>query len=213
MAYLLQPYSQPLPQYAVQIKQFRAGVFDSMHLDQQYSGSQYVTDVQLNDAFCLKFLQANKMNVAAAVQQFADAVKLRTNQQTDTRISRPCPQYESYQRTEQIFLHGHDKQHRPIYVQRPGPANISAVIALGTLDERIDVQRFFKEFLRHVQFPLASELAGRRVDQITCVVDMSGFGFAHLKKQQYEFVVSHTNRSAADANHPQLLSTNRICYQ
>lgn len=86
--------------------------------------------------------------------------------------------------------HMFDKEGRPVYWEQTGQLDIPLLTKLWQPEQMLHYHTHNTEYFRRVLFPAASVRAGRRIDQLTSIIDLNGLGRHHLTKTAYNFLSS-----------------------
>lgn len=85
-------------------------------------------------------------------------------------------------------FHKFDKQGRPVYFDVTGQMDVKLINAIATMEEMMDIHINQCEYIATRLYPLASERAGKKIYQITSVVDLKGLSKKQLTKKAYAFL-------------------------
>lgn len=70
--------------------------------------------------------------------------------------------------------HGLDKIGRPIYIERMGTIDTDKLFKIITLQKLEQYMQYLREDQMKFRFPICSELAGRRIQSVVAIQDLSG---------------------------------------
>ena len=121
----------------------------------------------------IRFLRARKLNPDAAYTMLANSVAFRQKKNfarlADVNFE------EKFARFRQCYIHGMynlDRQGNPVNLEMIGQCDLFGAMEALSKDE---IENYFihvHERIINVAFPILSELAGRRIDQLTGIMDL-----------------------------------------
>jgi hypothetical protein len=126
-----------------------------------------------------RFLKARKMDVDAARRQLLNTLAWRKHFGTDDLAAQPvCPWWEIRSALIPERVHSTDSGGRPLVVACYGPINTDRVLSELSLEIMFVLEVWKLESYRRVEQQL-SETAGRRVLQLSVVLDAAGCTLHH----------------------------------
>lgn len=127
--------------------------------------------------------------VANVIAMFEAAMVWRQENQVDRILwTYSFPEYKEVMKHYPFFYHGVDKKGHPVIITRVGHIDSEQLFNVTTLER---MQRFFvyyHELFLHLRLPACSKFAGKRVDQMLCIYDFSGFTMSTLSKKSLELL-------------------------
>lgn len=134
----------------------------------------------LTDYTLYRFLKQNTMYTTPAEKQIRAYVAWRQQKQLD-QLPIPVPSKQAVQGdiTPHAY-HGHDKEGRPVYVEKTGKIDCYRLVDESVLStqEYLDGHVWGIEHLMQLCFE-QSKVLGRRVETFTTVIDMEGLSLNH----------------------------------
>jgi len=148
--------------------------FDQLRasLSPQYD---HITDFTL-----YRFLKLHSFHVDPARKAFIDYLHWRANHKLDTVLSTTPNKIDTIRTLVPHAYHGHDKEGRPIYIEKTGKIHCAALADESVLprEDFIHSHMWGVENLMNLCH-LASLKSGKRVETFTSIIDMNGLGFSH----------------------------------
>eukprot|EP01110_Echinostelium_bisporum_P013814 TRINITY_DN996_c0_g1_i1.p1 TRINITY_DN996_c0_g1~~TRINITY_DN996_c0_g1_i1.p1 ORF type:complete len:266 (+),score=60.68 TRINITY_DN996_c0_g1_i1:119-916(+) len=138
-----------------------------------------------NDALCFRFLRARQYDVDKAVAMYDAYITWRTENNIDAVLSEGfCVDKELWQHS----FHGHDKQGRPIFIERLGRTDVKKLTKAGhTIDSCVRAHCFQQEYMAAMS-EASSKINGQHIEQAVSIMDLDGSSvFTHLSSISREF--------------------------
>lgn len=172
------------------ITKFRAAnvAYFAEHKDQAL-----VQELQTVDRACCRFLLARKLNVDEATVMMKEAVSYRVKNKTDAVLDLPLPMAPKVRELYPHCYHHFDKEGRPVYWEQTGQSDMAKLHGAYKLDQLMQYHTHNTEYLRRFLMPALSIRHGRRIDQITSVLDLKGLGRKHMISSAYNFLSAISN--------------------
>jgi len=128
-----------------------------------------------------RFLRARKHDIAKAKAMILKTIAWRRENGVDTIL-------EDFDFKEKELFHKHypegffctDREGRPVYVQKPGDINCSALWEFTTLERSIKYHITQQERYVNIIAPSAALKSGQHAFQSTVIIDMEGVGITTL---------------------------------
>ena len=133
-----------------------------------------------------RFLTARKGNALDAFEQFKRCAIWRRDNEIDTVFDRPFLEKEFVGYSFGNAIHGKDKEGRPVFIERMGLMNNSAMVAECKVDGIKRAHIYHSEKLGKA-CRIASEESGIRDYQYTFLVDLTGFSIKMGSTEQEIF--------------------------
>lgn len=183
------PYSAAMQievnEHLDQIAQFRDSL-SSYFTD--HPAERIVIDVVNDDRACWRWLKARSFKVADAKTMFIEAADYRRTHSMDDILSRPFPKAALIHQHSQDFWHSVDRNNVPVFIERFGQIDVSALSKVASNEERVHYHHYINEFVQQVLLPLASKRAGHLIDRVTSIFDMTGLSRSHMTAYNRQFV-------------------------
>jgi len=132
---------------------------------------------RLDTLTLLRFLRARKFNVEASKTMFVDCEKWRNEFGTDD-LARTFEYPEKAQMFEFYpqYYHKTDKDGRPVYIEKLGKINLTAMNKITTGDRMLKNLVTEYEKLADPRLPACSRKAGRLLETCCTIMDLKGVG-------------------------------------
>lgn len=135
------------------------------------------------DTTLLRFLKARGWDVAKAETMYTNMVAWRRTFKTDEVFEEfEYPEKDEVLKIYPQFYCGVDKFGRPVYVEKTGLVNASALEKHTTVERLVKFHIKCYEGLVREKFPICSKLAGREVYTTTTILDMEGLSISQFYK-------------------------------
>jgi len=125
-----------------------------------------------------RFLFQHYYDVEKATKAYTDYLTWRKDNKVDSILERKIRNVEKIQKLIPYAYQGFDLEGRPIYYERTGKIHCHALLKHITWDDMLDSHIWGFEYLQK-QCEEQSKKLGKRVEQITCIIDLDGLSLAH----------------------------------
>eukprot|EP01083_Nonionella_stella_P154855 499488_1 len=135
----------------------------------------------LTDAWSpVQYLRLGKNDPENAVAFFHETLKWRRDMGVDSIMDGGFPEYDDVKEAYPNALHGVSKFGNPVYIYCPGRINVEKMGKAISVETMLRRDVLIQE---HMQILMAqqSEKLGRRIHQVTAIIDMNGLGMGHVK--------------------------------
>ncbi|KAH7098042.1 CRAL-TRIO domain-containing protein [Auriculariales sp. MPI-PUGE-AT-0066] len=142
----------------------------------------YVEGGRHDDATLLRFLRARKFDVKLAKEMFAACEKWRTEFGTNDLIKDgfAFPEHEQVSEIYPQFYHKTDKEGRPIWIERLGKVDFTALNKITTEDRLLRHLVYEYEKFLHERLPACSAAVGHPVETSCSILDLKGVGLGQF---------------------------------
>ena len=144
----------------------------------QFMNSEAPFTKDVNSTLC-RFLRARDYDVAAALEMYKGALKIRSELQAEDVLKERDPNERCWQFGTPYYHYGHDKLGRPFYIE------LSGRVRVGKLMEPVGFLTFEDFTRRHVihmecmsrRIEHASLRYGKHVSQLSQIMDLEGLSY------------------------------------
>jgi hypothetical protein len=154
-----------------------------------HSQSSLLTSLMSNDDHLRRFLSARNGQIKATMTMIESALAYRKLHSLDT-ILNTAPPPLSLRLLHQHAWHGYDRHDRPIYIDNFGGIDLATIEKTFSPEQRLHYHHYYNEYFVQKVLPQASKRAGRPIDQVTIIYDMSGFTTRLLTTKHIAFILN-----------------------
>ncbi|KAJ7237010.1 CRAL-TRIO domain-containing protein [Mycena rebaudengoi] len=136
---------------------------------------------RMDDAACLRFLRARKFDVLKAKEMWvANEVWRREFGVDDIVKNFDFPELPIVDKYYPQYYHKHDKDGRPVYIQRLGQLDLTALYAATTQERQL--KRFVFEYEKFIseRLPACAAAAGHPVETSCTILDLQGVSLSNF---------------------------------
>ncbi|KAF7375068.1 CRAL-TRIO domain-containing protein [Mycena sanguinolenta] len=136
---------------------------------------------RMSDATLLRFLRARKFDVPKAKEMFCNNEKWRKDFGVDDIVQNfKFPELTTVDKYYPQFYHKHDKDGRPVYVERLGLLDLNALYAATTQERQL--KRFVLEYEKFLyeRLPACSAAAGHPVETSCTIMDLQNVSLTNF---------------------------------
>ncbi|KAF8837107.1 hypothetical protein BDN67DRAFT_983474 [Paxillus ammoniavirescens] len=144
-------------------------------LKKQLQDEGHFVPERMDDATLLRFLRARKFDVAKTKVMLLSAEQWRKDFKVDDIIKDfVFTEKEAVDKYYPQYYHKMDKEGRPVYIQRLGKLDVSALDAITTKERQL--QRFVLEYEKFLaeRLPACSKAVGHPVETSCTIMDLAG---------------------------------------
>lgn len=163
-----------------------------------------ISHARYDKYYLVRFLVANDFDVDKTYRALLRHVDWRRREQIDwIHLSFAFPELSDVRRLYPHGFHGTDKKGRPIYIDRLGCVNVSALVKVTTHERLL---RYwisdYEKTLEH-RFPSCSKAAGYRIEQCLTILDLAGLKFSSFNSDARKMIKMLVR--TADEHYPEVL--------
>ncbi|KAJ6513453.1 CRAL-TRIO domain-containing protein [Mycena sanguinolenta] len=136
---------------------------------------------RMSDATLLRFLRARKFDVPKAKEMFCNNEKWRKDFGVDDIVQNfEFPELPIVDKYYPQFYHKHDKDGRPVYIERLGLLDLKALYAATTQERQL--KRFVLEYEKFLyeRLPACSAAAGHPVETSCTIMDLQNVSLSNF---------------------------------
>ncbi|KAJ7274579.1 CRAL-TRIO domain-containing protein [Mycena haematopus] len=136
---------------------------------------------RMNDATLLRFLRARKFDVPKAKEMFRDNEQWRKDFGVDDIVQNfDFPERVVVDKYYPQYYHKHDKDGRPVYIERLGLLDLKALYAATTQERQI--KRFVLEYEKFLtdRLPACAAAAGHPVETSCTIMDLQNVSLSNF---------------------------------
>lgn len=130
---------------------------------------------QWDDYDYLRFCRARKFQLVEIKSMFKKFITYRTDHNVDSLLQDfSFPDLEEVRKFFPHCYHGIDKTGRPVRIERMGTLDTESLQKVVTYSKLEEYIRYAYEVQMKLRLPICSELAGRRIETIVTIQDLTG---------------------------------------
>lgn len=164
------PNYKPPPGRLGNLTVIQQHALDTLKKELQDGG--YFVEERMDDATLLKFLRARKFDVAKAKLMIVEAEKWRVEFEMDDIMTFDYVEKAEVDKYYPQYYHKTDKDGRPIYIERLGQLDVTALYKITTQERQL--RRLVQEYEKFIQgrLPACSEAVGYPVETSCTILDL-----------------------------------------
>eukprot|EP01136_Pigoraptor_vietnamica_P010380 Opistho-1_new@3353 len=156
----------------------------------------------MDDYLFLRFLRARDFDVDKSAKMLRATLDFRKKIGADELLE-TYKQPEVIEKYYPVGYHGYDRDGCPVFVDRIGSIDFKTLIRCCRRDDFRRVKVYHAERLFELCEPQTAKL-GKKIERLTAVMDMSGFGLKHLWRPGVALFTEITD--IYESNYPETLN-------
>ena len=142
-----------------------------------------------DDYYLLRFLRARKFDWDKTKLMFENFLKWREEHEADTVLQRfTYPESDAVQQAYPHNYHKTDTLGRPIYIERLGQLKIDKLFEVTTEERLFQHYIYSYECLLLLRYPACTLAAGKKIEQGTTILDLTGGTMKIMNKQVWHLI-------------------------
>lgn len=160
-----------------------------------------ISDPRIDDGYLLRFLVASFNNVKNVFYRLTKAITLweeywrfRAEHNVDNIIEEDWSKAELMYELYQAGYYFTDKIGRPVYIERVGCAKFDQILKNFSVEEVYKMFIFQWEMNERLIQPLASKIAGKRIDTFISIIDLKGLPLSLITNRNALKILSNCGK-------------------
>jgi hypothetical protein len=175
------PNYKPLPGRLGNLTVPQQHALEKLKKELTEEGIYIESEPRMNDAAMLRFLRARKFDVPKAKEMFCNHEKWRKEFGVDDIVQNfEFPEHRVVDKYYPQYYHKHDKDGRPVYIERLGLLDLKALYAATTQERQL--KRFVLEYEKFIteRLPACAAAAGHPVETSCTIMDLQNVSLSNF---------------------------------